>query len=100
MKINFAKQRVSKYDARTRPLSHRLADNNATLEKEVATLKTAEGKASGEKLLPQKDMDAEIAMRKKVEADNGNYKTHVFRQNTYGGFASVSARGTSPAPDR
>jgi len=80
----------------------RLADNNATLEKEIAILKTAASEASFEKQLFKKDMDAKIAMLAKVEAENETYKNHFFgiqQRSTYGGFASVSHRGPSPAPD-
>ena len=79
-----------------------LADNNATLEKEIAILKTAASEASFEKKLFQKDMDAKIIMLAKVEAENETYKTHFFgnqQRSTYAGFASVSHRGPSPAPE-
>jgi hypothetical protein len=80
----------------------RLADNNATLEKEITILKTAASEASFEKQLFKKDMDAKIDMLAKVEAENETYKNHFFgiqQRSTYGGFASVSHRGPSPAPD-
>ena len=56
----------------------RFADKNATLEMQIATLKTAEAKASVDKLLFQKDMDSRIEMLKKVEADSEYYEPHFF----------------------
>ena len=80
----------------------RLTGINEKLQEDNQTLKTAAVKAENEKLLFQKDFDAKTNMLTKVETDYGELKSHFFgnqQRSTYGGGASVSHRGPSPAPD-
>jgi len=80
----------------------RLTGINEKLQEAIETLKTAAVKAENEKMLFQKDFDAKTSMLTKVETDYGELKSHFFgnqQRSTYGGGASVSHRGPSPAPD-
>ena len=77
----------------------RLTGINEKLQEDNQTLKTAAVKAENEKLLFQKDFDAQGSMLSRVEEDNKQLKAHVFRthhHSTYAGAGSMSVRGPSP----
>ena len=77
----------------------RLTGINEKLQEEIQTLKTAAVKAETEKLLFQKDFDAQGSLLSRVEEDNKQLKNHIFRthhHSTYAGSGSMSVRGPSP----
>ena len=77
----------------------RLTGINEKLQEAIETLKTAAVKAENEKLLFQKDYDAQGSILSRVEEDNKQLKAHVFRTHnysTYAGAGSMSVRGPSP----
>ena len=77
----------------------RVTGINEKLQEAIETLKTAAGEAKHEKLLFQKDYDAQGSILSRVEEDNKQLKAHVFRthnHSTYAGAGSMSARGPSP----
>ena len=77
----------------------RLTGINEKLQEDIQTLKTAAVKAENEKLLFQKDFDAQGSMLSRVEEDNKQLKAHVFRthhHSNYAGAGSMYVRGPSP----
>ena len=65
----------------------RLTGINEKLQEEIQTLKTAAAKAETEKLLFQRDFDAQGSLLSRVEDDLKQLKNHVFRTHHHSTYA-------------